>query len=177
MHNSSLGLVYDKGKACVPTSDRRSFGNLSGQKACSGRPERPPQAEGLPHNGINKLGHAFWRVGTRHAGSVRYLRGKVCSPEGSRSFRPVTRPFSMTNSITRSENWGLLNLSLLVRFSLKGGAPGATSDKPVASLYTTCSLIPSGVSKVPASCARSLGSAVSGLRVNTASASYNDITA
>src|SRR6267143_1409422 len=62
--------------------------------------------------------------------TLRYCRGKVNSPEGSRSFRAVTLPFSMANSQMLSANCGVLNLRPLMGISFWGGPPGKASERP-----------------------------------------------
>src|SRR5262249_11919899 len=71
--------------------------------------------------------------------------GNDSSPLGVRCFIPLARPLSTTNSKTTSPNCGVRNRSPFTWTSGSGGDPGETSDRPVASWYFTCTVVPVGV--------------------------------
>src|SRR5262249_35323360 len=77
---------------------------------------------------------------------ISYLRGKVNSADGSRCFRALTWPPSMTNSQVTSENSGMRNFRPLYGISFLSGCPTKTRNRFPSSFRETWNFAPVWVS-------------------------------
>src|SRR5262249_33457414 len=127
-----------------PRRDRSVLCDREQERRIAEAAERDEAAQGsaVDHQAPDRIrdvrqrgrgGHQLLRPGLSPRPYVPATFGNDVSPDGSRRLSARTRPSSTTNSKTTSENCGVRNRRPFTYVSGTGGAPGGTSDTPLAS--------------------------------------------